>query len=130
MLLYHIDGLCKGTLLLMAAIAACVLYAYYVDARRAADDPKKKNYHPFAIVLAVILAPFILILYVSFFLLRVLTYGVFLVVFIFALIFVRKPFILEALQKIATAIGNRLLEANTMLIRFFLSPWRDETGRI
>lgn len=114
----------------MAAVTLCAVYAYYVNSRRAADDPKRKNYHPIAIFLTPITFLPILILYVSFFLLRALTYGVFLVVFIFALIFIRKPFILEALRKIATWIGDRLLEANTMLIRFFLSPWVNETERM
>jgi hypothetical protein len=44
------------------------------------------------------------------------------VLFLLALIFVRKPFILEALRKTATNIGDRLLEANHLLVRFFLNP--------
>jgi hypothetical protein len=129
MLIYYLDEACKGILLLIAVVTACVLYAYFVNSRRAADDPKKKKYHPLAIVPATILSPLILILSVSFFLLRVLAYGVFMVIFIFVLIFIRKPFILAALQKLASAVGDRLLEVNTLLIRFFLKPWADEADR-
>ncbi|HET6824016.1 MAG TPA: hypothetical protein VFH34_15300 [Anaerolineales bacterium] len=44
------------------------------------------------------------------------------IIFTFALIFVRKPFILEWLKKLAVTIGDKLLEANTLLIRLFLGP--------
>jgi hypothetical protein len=130
MLLYYLDELCKGILLLMAAVTVCAVCAYYVNSRRAADDPKKKNYHPIAIVLTPITFPFVLVLSISFFLLRIIAYGVFMAFFIFVLIFIRKPFILAALQKIATAIGDRLMEANTMLIRLFWKPWADGPERM
>jgi hypothetical protein len=65
------------------------------------------------------------VLSIGLFLLRVLVYGTFAILLILALILVRKPFILEVLQKIAIRIGDRLMEANTLLIRFFLSPWRN-----
>ena len=109
----------------MAFVLACAMFAYYVNSKRGNDDPKKKNYHPLAIVLAPITFPIVVVLSVSFFLLRVLTYGLFMVLFIFILIFVRKPFILEQLRKMAANIGDRLLEANTILVRFFLSPWKN-----
>jgi hypothetical protein len=104
-------------------ITFCALIAYYVDSRRAEDDPKKKNHHPLAIVFAPMTFPFFLVLFIFLFLLRVLVYGVFTILFILMLIIVRKPFILEPIQKTAIRIGDRLMEANTMLIRFFLSPW-------
>jgi hypothetical protein len=46
------------------------------------------------------------------------------ILFILALIFYRKPFILDALRKMANIIGDRLLEANTIIIGFFMSPRR------
>ncbi|HLF74607.1 MAG TPA: hypothetical protein VI524_09685 [Anaerolineales bacterium] len=107
----------------MLVITACAMYAYYVNSKRPDNDPKKKNYHPLAILLAPITFPLLIIFSVSIFILRVVTYGVFMVLFIFALIVIRKPFILEWLKKKATAIGDRLLEANTLLIRIFLRPW-------
>jgi hypothetical protein len=109
----------------MVAVMACAMYAYYVNSRRPDGDPKKKNYHPLAFVFAPITFPIFAVLFVSFFILRALSYGVFMVVFILALIFIRKPFILVWLQKIATGIGDRLLEANTLLVKFFLRPRAD-----
>ncbi|HEY3476763.1 MAG TPA: hypothetical protein VGK56_19250 [Anaerolineales bacterium] len=124
MLLYYLNETCTGVILLMAVILACAFYAYHVDSRRPDDDPNKKNYHPLAILLAPITGPILFILIVSLFLLRVAMYGIFMVVFILALIFVRKPFILDALRKLATAVGDRLLEANSILIGFFMNPRR------
>jgi hypothetical protein len=123
MLFYHLDSFCKGTLGLMAIVTACAMYAYYVDSKRPDDDPKKRNYHPLAILFAPITFPLLVVLSISFFLLRMLVYGVFMVIFILALIIVRKPFILEAIRKTAIRIGDYLMEANTTLVRFFLNPW-------
>jgi hypothetical protein len=128
MLLYNLECLCNGILLLMAAVTACAVYAYYVDSKRPEDDPQKKNYHPLAVLFAPITFPLFIIFSVSIFLLRVITYGVFMVLFIFALIFIRKPFILERLKKNAMTIGNLLLQANTTLIRIFLRPWAGSRG--
>lgn len=122
MLWYHLDWFCTGTLLLIAVVMACALFAYYVDSRRSDDDPEKKNYHPLAILLAPVTLPLFIIFSISIFILRVATYGVFMVLFIIALIVLRQPFILEWLRKTATTIGDRLLEANTLLIRLFLQP--------
>jgi len=108
---------CKGLLLLMAILFLCAGYAYRVNAQRPADDPKKRNYR----VGAIILAPFTWLLFllasVTIFILRVFVYTAFLVLFTIAFIALRKPFLLIWLDKIATKIGNKLLEANTLLIR-------------
>ena len=124
MLFYYLNETCTGVILLMALVTVCALYAYRVDSRRRNDDPKKKNYHPLAILFAPITCPILLVLIVSLFFLRVAVYGIYMVLFILALIFVRKPFILDALRKLATGIGDRLLEANTILIGFFTNPRR------
>jgi small neutral amino acid transporter SnatA (MarC family) len=115
-------------LIVAILLIICATYAYYVNSKRAADDPKKKNYHPVAIVLTPFSFPILFVLSISFFLLRVLAYGAFLVLFLLALIFIRKPFILEWLRKTVVKVGDRLLAANTLLVRFFLSPWRDYQG--
>jgi len=112
----------KCLIVVILLIIMCAAYAYSIDSKRSADDPKKRNYHPLAILLAPVTFPVLLVLSISLFILKVLVYGVFTVLFILALIFVRKPFLLEVIQKIAIRIGNRLMEANTMLVRFFLSP--------
>lgn len=133
MLFYRLEILflsLKCILVLMLISIVCAGYAYYVDLKRSDDDPKKRNYPALAVILAPITAPAVLVLSISIFVLRVLTYGVFMVLFILALIFLRKPFILEALRKFATTIGNGLMEANTILVRLLFSPWIDEPERI
>src|SRR5258706_10803368 len=108
---------CKGLFLLMVIVLLCVGHAYRVNARRPADDPQKKNYHIGAILLAPLTWPLFLFASVTIFILRVFFYMVFLVLFTIALIVIRKPFLLIWLDKIATKIGNKLLEANTLLIK-------------
>jgi phosphatidylserine synthase len=130
MLLYHLKEVCNGTLLLMFAVIVCAGYAYYVNFKRLDDDPKKRNFHPVAIFLAPFTFPLLIFGGISLFLLRVLTYGVFLILFTIALIAFRKPFLLAWLRNTATRIGNALLEANTLLIKIFLRPWADEPETI
>jgi hypothetical protein len=117
--------LCYGSLWLTPVIFACTAYAYSVNARRITDDPQKKDFHPAAIFLAPFTWPFLFFASLSLFILRAFLYGVFLILFTIALLTVRKPFIFVWLDKIATAIGNKLLEANTLLIKLFLRPWLD-----
>jgi hypothetical protein len=130
MLLYHLSDFCKGIFVLFLIIMACAGYAYRVNSRRADDDPKKRNYHPLAIILAPVTLPLFIIFSISIFILRVLTYGVFLILFIVALLVFRKPFLLAWLRKTATTIGDALLEANTFLIKLFLGPWTNQSGTI
>jgi hypothetical protein len=125
MLLLHPDFSFKCVIGVILLLILCASYAYYVDSKRSKEDPKKKNFHPLAILFAPVTFPILLVLSIGLFLLRVLVYGTFAILLILALILVRKPFILEVLQKIAIRIGDRLMEANTLLVRFFLSPWRN-----
>lgn len=129
MLLYRVDRLCNGILVLMALALIWAVFAYYVNSRRPDDDPKKKKYHPLAVVLAPFTLPIVIVLSISFFILRVLTYGVFLIVFILTLIFLPRPFA-EDFYKRGTGLGDKLLEINTLLIRFFLKPWANEPERM
>jgi hypothetical protein len=128
MLLYYLEETCTGVFLLMAAVTACALYAYRVDSRRPDGDPKKKHYHPLAILFAPITFPILAVLIVSLFVLRVTAYGIFMVLFIFALIFIRKPFVLEWLKKTALKTGDLLMTANTTFIRIFLPPLAGSRG--
>lgn len=109
-------------------IILCALIAYSVDSKRSVDDPKKKNYHPLAILFAPITFPIFFVLGISLFMLRVCVYGVFTILFVLALVFIRKSFVLEAIQKVAIRIGDRLMEANTILLRFFLNPQTNPRG--
>ena len=100
----------------------CTAFAYSVNSRRLDGDPEKKIYHPLAVLFAPITLPLFIVLYTFTFLLKAVAYGAFLVLFTFALLVIRKPFLLEWLKKIALAVGNLLLEANTLLIRIFVRP--------
>ena len=113
----------------MGFVTAWAIYAYYVNARRPEEDPQKRNYHPAAVLLVPVTFPIIIILSISFFILRVLTYGVFLFLFILVLIFMPRSSTHKELYKKGTSIGDRLLEINTLLVRFFLRPWTDEADR-
>ena len=123
MLLYRLDWLCNGILLLMAIMTACAIYAYYVDSKRPEDDPNKKHYHPAAIIFAPVTFPLFLIFSISIFILRVVTYGVFMVFFIIALIFIHDSRVMTTIRNDANFIGNRLMDVNTLLIKILLRPW-------
>ena len=114
----------------MLAAMACAGYAYHVNSKRSEDDPKKQKYQPTAIFLAPFTFPLLVFGGISIFILRALTYGVFLILFTLALIAFRQPFILTWLRKTANTIGDTLLNANTLLIKLFLRPWANEPGKI
>ena len=95
-------------------------YAYRVNAKRTADDPQKRDYHPLAVFLFPVW-PLWLAALISLFILRALAYGVFLALFTVALLVFRKPFLVIWLEKIAMSIGNRLLRANMLVLRLFFS---------
>jgi hypothetical protein len=95
----------------------CAGYAYRANARLADDNPKKRNYSILSIFLAPFTWPIFLLIYVFLLVLRVLVYGLFLILFAMALIMIRKPFLLKWLGGILNGIGNKLLWANTLLIK-------------
>lgn len=114
----------------MLAATACAGYAYYVNSKRPDDDPKKKNYHPAAILFAPFTLPLLIFGTISIFILRALTYGVFLILFIITLLMFGNSSESSWLENIATKIGNALLKTNTLLIKLFLRPWADEPETI
>lgn len=103
---------------------ACTGYAYLVNAGRPDDDPKKKDFHPAAIILAPITLPLFTLGWISLFAIRVLFYGLFLIVSLVGLVVFRKPFLFIWLDKIGTKVGNKLLEANMLLIRLFFPQFK------
>jgi hypothetical protein len=109
--------LCNGFVLLTVFMLICAGYAYRVNARLAQDDPKKRDFHIGAIFLAPITWILFLLASITIFILRVVFYVVFLALFAIAVLAFRKPFLFVWLDKIATKIGNKLLEANTFLIK-------------
>jgi len=113
--------LCEGTLALTLFMVVCAFYAFRVNTRLPNDDPKKRNFTVGAIFMAPITWPFFLFASITIFVLRALVYIIFLILFTLALLTIRKPFLLVWLHKMATSIGDKLLEANTFLIKAF---WR------
>ena len=111
---------CSTYILLTVLLWIFAGYAYIVDALRPADDPGKKNYKFSAIFLAPVSWPLLLIVWIIVFILRALFFGVFLILFTLALIFIRKPFWLVWLHKIVTKIGGKLLDINSVLIEVAL----------
>ena len=127
MLQPYIGYCCPGFILLSLILWAIAGYSYRVTAKRPADDPNKRLFRPAAVHLVpVIWLPFILLAFFIF-VLKILLYGIFLILFTFALVVIRKPFLLLWLEKIAGKIGNALLEANTFLIRAAFAKWDGDT---
>jgi hypothetical protein len=103
----------------------CAFYAYHVNARRAADDPEKKEFSPYALWLAPIIIPLLIFADVFILILSSLAFGFFLVLFPFALLLFRKPFLIKWILKLAQRIGNKILKINTKLLRalgFYPTP--------
>jgi|SRR5215212_5503948 len=130
MLLDYGKEIREGIFLFVLFVTACAAYAYYVNTSRPASDPQKRVYHPAAILLTPLTLPIFLISSLAVFILKVLMYGVLLILFPIALIAIRKPFLFLWLHKIATSVGNKVLGANTLLIRLFLRPWANESKAV
>ena len=130
MLLYHInyvEYLCSGMLIVSLLLGVCVVYAYSVNAQRSEDDLEKKDYRPGAIIFTFLTWPLFLVAFISLFLIRALSYGLFFILFTILLIIIpREASEPTWLEKAAASVGEALLEANTMLIKLFLRPWAIE----
>ena len=105
----------------------CMGYAYRVNARREADDPKRRDYYPGAILLALFTWPLLIFASISLFILRAVVYGIFLVLFSITLVAIRKPFLLIWLNKIFNWIGDKLLTANTFIIKLVFGELKKNT---
>jgi len=117
MLLNYSNQLCLGFLLLTLIFYVCAGYAYRVNSLRAADDPDKREIPIAAVLLGPIVWPVLLLGVISIFLIKVLFYSIFLILFAIALLVIRKPFLISWLKKCAAWIGDRLLRANTVLLK-------------
>lgn len=107
--------ICLGALTVI--LWSCAVYAYHINARRSADDPEKRDFHFGAILMAPVTWPLILFGSMTIFLLRGLVYVVFLALSLVVLLVIRESSELIWLDKIATKIGNKLLGANTFLLK-------------
>ena len=110
---------CTGTCLVVIALIlyVCARYAYRVNAERPNDDRKKRDFRMDGIFLRLIIWPLFLLAYITVFVLRALLYLLLLILFPIILIVFRKPPRQVWLHKIATNIGDKLLVANTFLIK-------------
>ena len=126
---YYFKYICIGALLVSLLVSVYTIYAYSINSQRTAEDPEKRNYRPTTLVIVFFTWPILLPALLSLFLLRVLFYGIFVIIFITILLLVPRersePTLLE--RKMAR-IGEALLDANTVLIRLMLRPWADEPG--
>lgn len=123
MLFFYVNYCCPVFILLSLLVWALAGYSYRVNANRPAGDPKKRDFHPAAIILAPFTWPFLLFAWIVLFMFKTLLYGVFLILFTIALLAFRKPFLLMWLDKIARKVGDKLLEANTFLIKIAFGDW-------
>ena len=104
-------------LLISLFLYVCMGHSYYLNSQRAAEDPKKLDIDIGVAVLTPIAWPLLLIGAISVLVLKVLVYGIFLVLFTIALLIFRKPFFLDWLKKTAAWIGDQLLKANHVLLK-------------
>jgi len=122
MLLLHLPYFCGSLFLITFVVWMSSMYAYRVNARRAADDPNKRNYHPAAIWFS-LLWPLYLVIAIGSFIVTSLSYGLFLIVFAILLIAIRKPFLIEWVKRIMNKIGDKALESGSRIIRLFTKDW-------
>lgn len=113
MLLNNVDCLIAGLLPFIVFAMLCATSAYYANAQRSPDDPQKRACHPIVILLAPVILPLQFMVSIVRFILTVLLFGVVLILLPIALIAFRESTFLRSLKKLATGIGNTLLDANT-----------------
>ncbi len=116
MLLYYIPELLKCFAAFWAISLAIGYTAYRVNSERPASDPKKQNYHPFAVLLAPFIFLFFAPLGLVLFVLAALLYAGFILFFTLMLIAIRKPFLFVWWRKFSSYVGEPLLRLGTHLI--------------
>ena len=116
MLLYHLNDVLKCFMAFWAISLAIGYTAYRVNSERPASDPKKRNYHPFAILLAPFIFLFFVPLALVLFVLAALLYAGFILFFTLMLIAIRKPFLFVWWRKFSSYVGEPLLRLGTYLI--------------
>ncbi|HEX6269116.1 MAG TPA: hypothetical protein VFZ43_02680 [Anaerolineales bacterium] len=117
-MLFNYADYCFLSLILLSVLFWAISgYAYRVNAKRPDDDPTRKDFHPSAVIFAPVTWPVFIAGFISIFLIKALVYGVFLILFTIALFAFQDSVIPDWLDNILTSIGNRLLKANTLLIK-------------
>lgn len=109
---------CLSYFVLAIILSLFSAYAYYINSKRSADDPLKKKYYVSGIFTMPFIWPLLLVGWVMYFVVKAIRFGFLLVIFTLSMIFIRKPFWLTWLEKIALKIGDMLLGAHSKLISF------------
>ena len=117
MIFIHWKLWASGCGVVLAFIIFSALYAYRINAQRAPDDPKKKDYSPLSPWLAPIILPLLLLANILFTILSSLAFGFFLVLFPLSLLLFRKPFLIKWILKQAQKVGTLILEIDTELLK-------------
>jgi hypothetical protein len=116
MITYYIPQLLKCFAAFWLISLAIGYTAYRVNSERPASDPKKRNYHPFAILLAPFIFLFFAPLALVLFVLAALLYAVFILFFTLMLIAIRKPFLFVWWRRFSSYVGEPLLRVGTYLL--------------
>ena len=116
MLTYYIPEVLKCFAAFWLISLAIGYTAYRVNSERPASDPKKRNYHPFAILLAPFIFLFFAPLALVLFVLAALLYAVFILFFTLMLIAIRKPFLFVWWRRFSSYVGEPLLRIGTYLL--------------
>jgi hypothetical protein len=106
-------------------IVVVSLYAYRVNTRKVPGDPSKRDYSPFAPWITPVSLPLLLIFNLIVFVLSSLAFGIFLVLFSFALILFRGPIIFKWIRDQALKFGNFILKgiySGLNMVRNFFKP--------
>lgn len=103
--------------IILGFVIFSAMYAYHTNAKRAPDDPEKKDFAPQAVFLAVITLPLLLVVDLLFLLLYTIAFGIILLFLPLVLLLFRKPLLIPWILKQALKVGNKLLEVNTAMLR-------------
>jgi len=106
-----------GCVLIQAIIIFSAFYAYRTNAKRAPDDPEKRDFSPYSPWLAPLIFPILVLINIPIFILSSLFFGLFLLLFPFALLLFRKPFLIKWILKQAQRIGNKVLKIDIELLK-------------
>ncbi len=97
------------------------LFAYRRNARLPVDSPKKRDYHPYAVVIAPFTLPIIFVIGISLrillILVRSILFGMLLILLPLVLIFFRNLRLIRRILKKFEQFGRALLKINTYLLR-------------
>ena len=120
MLWYYTEYICWCVPILTVLAFLSAWVAYRANARRQYADPDKKAFEFSAVWLAPLTWPLLIPLAILLTAIRAIV-GILLVgLFALGVLAIRKPFIISWLEKIALKVGNKLMLANSILIRAIL----------